>query len=339
MDRKEVKFPTSLDAFLGNPRAVEVLRRAVELDRLPHALIFAGPAGVGKRTLAILLAQLLNCRSPVGRGACGVCPSCRKIAVMSHPDVRVIEPDGAFIKIEQVRQLIGEIAYQPFEGRYRVAILDGAEQMRQEAANSLLKTLEEPPSRTVIVLVTANPYLLLTTIRSRCRLLQFGGIPEDRIEAYLVACEGWDQRDARLAAELSQGSLGRALGFDPAAHLETRDRALRFLTLLLTRGSFAEASRLIAATAKDKDAFEVWLDSVRTALQKLYYAKTVPDRAGLQDGPRELRQLAEATSAPAVASAIRAVDRLRLGLQFNLNRQVAAESLFLQVRELEPSGL
>jgi DNA polymerase-3 subunit delta' len=248
----------------------------------------------------------------------------------------VIEPDGAFIKIEQVRQLIGEVAYQPFEGRYRVAILDGAEQMRQEAANSLLKTLEEPPSRTVMVLVTASPYLLLTTIRSRCRLLQFGGIPEDRIEEYLVACEGWDRREAHVAAEQSQGSLSKALGFDPSARLEARDRAIRFLALLLMRGSFAEASRLIAAAAKDKDTFGVWLDSVRRELQSLYYAKTAPERAGLNDSPKEMKLLAEAVSAPEVASAIRAVDRLRRGLQFNLNRQIAAESLFLQVREARP---
>jgi DNA polymerase-3 subunit delta' len=216
-------------------------------------------------------------------------------------------------------------------------ILDGAEQMRLEAANSLLKTLEEPPSRTVIVLVTANPYLLLMTVRSRSRLLQFGRIPEDRIEAYLVEKEGWNRPDALLAAESCQGSLGRALKFDPAAHSEARAQALRFVTLLMTQGSFAEASRLIAATSKDREAFRVWLDSVRTALQNLYYAKAVPDRTGSRGSPEEIRVLAAATTAPAVASAIRAVDRLRLGLQFNLNTRIAAEALFLQAgRETRP---
>ncbi len=319
----------SLDTFIGNARVVEILRRAVELDRLPHALVFAGPAGVGKRSLAVLLAQLLNCASPDAGRSCGGCLSCRKVAGGLHPDVRVIEPDGAFIKIEQVRQLISEIAFQPFEGRYRIIILDGAEQMRQEAANSLLKTLEEPPSRTIIILVTTNPYLLLTTIRSRSRLLQFGAIPEDRIERYLVEHEHWDRADAHIAAGLCQGSLGAALLFDAAAYTAVRAQALRFVSLLLAHGSFAEVSQLAAGVTKDKENFPAWLDAVSALLRELYYAKTAPERMGQQDIQSELVSLAERTPAGAVVSAIRAVSSLRIAISGNVNRQMAVEALFL----------
>lgn len=322
-------LPPNLNSFLGNARVVEILRRAVELDRLPHALIFAGPSGVGKRTLALLLAQLVNCASPSRNLACGECASCRRIAHGSHPDVRLIEPDGAFIKIEQIRQMIGEIAYQPFEAKYRVVILDPAEQLKLEAANCMLKTLEEPPSRTIIVLVTSNPYLLLTTIQSRSRLLQFAGISQDRIEAHLIKNAGWNQEDAHLAAALSRGSLGSALAFDAGSYIPVRAQALRFVSLLLSRGSYAEASRLAAGTVKDKDAFPVWVEAVVTILQDLFYAKTAPERVGQRDILEDLRALAESTPASTVVSAVRAFDRLRRGLRHNVNRQIALETLFL----------
>src|SRR5512147_2712974 len=197
-----MKSSLTFHSFVGNRRVVEILRHAVDQGRLPHALIFAGPAGIGKRTLALLLAQRVNCLQPTNSDACNNCTSCRKIAGAMHPDVRVIEKDGAYIKIDQLRELINEIAYQPFEGHYRVAILDGAEQMRAEAANCLLKTLEEPASRSILILVTPKPYLLLGTIRSRARMLQFGLIEEAEIEAFLTSRGGRSPEDARLAAVL-----------------------------------------------------------------------------------------------------------------------------------------
>ncbi len=329
MDTPLTTLPPDLDRFLGNARVVEILRRAVELDRLPHALIFAGPSGVGKRTLALLLAQLLNCESSSGKLACGKCAGCRKIAQGSHPDIRLVEPDGAFIKIEQVRSMIGEIAYQPFEAKYRVVILDPAEQLKVEAANCMLKTLEEPPSRTIIILVTSNPYMLLTTIQSRSRLLQFAGISQGSIETYLVQQAGWNAGDAHLAAALSRGSLGNALAFDSGSYLPVRAQALSFVTLLLSRGSFAEASRLAASTVKDKEAFPIWVEAVFTILQDLFYAKTAPERIGQRDILADLTAIAGRTHTSAVASAVRAFDKLRRGLRQNVNRQIALEALFL----------
>ncbi len=329
MDTPVTTIPPGLDRFLGNARVVEILRRAVELDRLPHALIFAGSSGVGKRTLALLLAQLLNCESPSGKLACGKCASCQKIAQGFHPDVRLIEPDGAFIKIEQIRNMIGEIAYQPFEAKYRVVILDPAEQLKIEAANCMLKTLEEPPSRTIIILVTSNPYTLLTTIQSRSRLLQFTGISQDGIETHLIRQAGWSPGDAHLAAALSRGSLGNALAFEPGSYLPVRAQALGFVSLLLSRGSFSDASRLAASAVKDKEAFPVWVEAALTVLQDLFYARTAPDRVGQQDILGDLRTLADHTPAGAVTSAVRAFERLRRGLRHNVNRQIALEALFL----------
>lgn len=321
--------PANINSFLGNSRVVEILRRALAQDRLPHAMIFAGPAGVGKRTLALRLAQLLNCLSLNGDDACGACLSCRKILASAHPDVWVLEPDGAYIKIEQVRALIGEIAFQPFEGKYRVVILDAADQMRQETANCLLKTLEEPPSRSFIVLVTTNPYALLATIRSRCRMLQFGGIPTYEIELYLMTNGGRKPEEARLAAAFCDGSLGAALSFDVDRFRELRKQALHFLELVLGHRGFTEASQLAATLAKDKEGFQIWMETVQALLRDIYYSQVAPHRVVQLDVADQLKALALSVSAHAVISGIEAIKKLRTSLLHNANRQIALEALYL----------
>ncbi len=356
-----MKPPVSLDTFIGNRRAVEILKRALEQDRLPHALIFAGPAGVGKCTLALLVAQSLNCLSPAkdiacgrcsacerimaviqsrhlecrslrGEGFCGSCENCR-IRIKRHADVWLIEPEKTTITIDQVRRLISEIAFQPLEARYRVVVLDPADQMRIEAHNSLLKTLEEPPSRTVIILVTTNPYVLLETIRSRSRLLPFGEIPEDRIERYLIEIEGRPAEEARLAAALSGGSLSAALGFNAKEYRELRKQALQFITLLLKRGRFAEASALAAQAAQEKLFFQRWLETVLALLQDAYYAGVAAERIGQRDLLAELMALARAIPRSALVAVIQAVEKLKGELRFNVNRQIALEALFLSLTQ------
>ncbi len=325
-----IRRPVNFESFLGNTRVVEVLRRAVHRERLPHAMIFAGPEGVGKRTLALLLAQSLNCSVPESERPCGKCVSCTKIASNLHPDIREIRPDGAYIKIEQIRQLIGEIAYQPFEARYRVIVLDGADQMRQEAANSLLKTLEEPPSRSIIILITTNPYLLLGTIRSRSRMLLFGGVPEDQIESYLVEVEHRSPHEAQLAAVYGNGSIGAALSFDLAQHRQVLAQALRFVSLLLRRGSFAEASPLAALVSQNKEAFPEWIDAVSALLRDIYFARVAPGRVSQKEVQEEIQALAASTEPSSVVTAIDAVRRLRYAVQHNANRQIALEALFIE---------
>lgn len=320
----------NFQSFIGNGRAVQILRRAIDQHRLPHAMIFAGPSGIGKRTLALLLAQNLNCLKPAGGEACGVCTSCRKIRNASHPDVRTIEPEGAFIKIDQIRALIDDMAYQPFEGRYRVAILDGADQMRTEAANCLLKTLEEPPSQSFLVLVTAKPYSLLGTIRSRSRLLVFGSIPENAIADYLMRQEGRAPEDARLAAAMSNGSIGTALGFDVAQGRDTRQQALRFVSLLLGKETFMQCSAFAAAIAKEKEQFLPWVEMTSTLLQDVYYAQVAPERMSQRDLAGELTMLAGSSTHASVITGIEAMKNLRSALQRNVNRQLALEALFLK---------
>ena len=347
----------NMDSFIGNAPAVVILRRAIELDRFPHALIFSGPVGVGKCTLAILLAQYLNCPSPSSAGACGTCAVCRRITAIhqsrylaclsskgeafcgscanckirsaQHPDVWLIEPEKTTISIEQVRRLIGEIAFQPFEARYRVVIFDPAEQMRTEAHNSLLKTLEEPASRTILILVTPNPHALPATILSRSRLVQFGSIPQEQIERYLMEKAGRSPEESRLAAALSGGSLRLALDFNSSKFRDQREKALRFVSLILSHRGFSEGSSLAAEVVKDKESFLLWLESAAALLQDVFYLQVAPQRVGQLDLMPRLSELAEATPHSEVVSALKGIKKLRTGLQFNANRQIALEALLL----------
>jgi DNA polymerase-3 subunit delta' len=357
MNRK--KYQLSLNSFLGNARAVAILKRAIEQDRLPHAMIFSGPAGVGKCTLALLVAQYLNCLSPLPTGACGECAVCKrimaviesrnlkclklkdgefcgscancKIRMMRHPDVQLIEPEKTTIGIDQVRDMINEVAFQPLEARYRVVILDPAEQMRPEAHNSLLKTLEEPPSRTIIILVTTNPYMLLETIRSRSRMLQCGEIPQDQIERYLVQTEGRSTEESRLAAALSGGSLAAALNFNSEEYQDIRKQALHFVALLLKKGTFAEASAVAGKVSKDKQFFQSWIESVAVLLQDIYYAGIAAERVGQRDLLASLQEIARDVSRSALLRSIDAVKKLKSELKFNVNRQLALEAMFISL--------
>lgn len=230
--------------FLGNKPVRLLLQQGIRRDALAAAYIFAGPAGVGKKLLALLLAKSLNCLAGGGDlDCCGSCASCRKIDTGNHPDVQLIVPDTKVLKVDQIRSLIQEINFRPFEGRRRVFILDDADRMNEEAANCLLKTLEEPPEKSILVLITASLYALLPTIRSRGQILNFRPIPAPEIEEYLRAERSFPPDRATVAARVSTGSLGRALSLDMDAFASLQKETFELLELLTRADDAALLSR------------------------------------------------------------------------------------------------
>ena len=221
---------------VGHRRQIGLLARALGADALPPSLVFSGPDGVGKRLVAVAVAQTLNCLAPVTdaatglHDACGTCSACSKIARRIHPDVLLVEPvESDAIKVDAIRQVVGQVTFRPFEGRYRVVVIDQADQMNDVAQNALLKTLEEPPQRTVIVLVTAKPDALLATIRSRCCQVRFAPLAPHEIARALVERRGMAQADANAAAALAGGSFRRALEAGTAETTEARTVAVAVL--------------------------------------------------------------------------------------------------------------
>ncbi|HUL60882.1 MAG TPA: DNA polymerase III subunit delta' [Anaeromyxobacteraceae bacterium] len=253
--------------LIAQDRAVAALRSALRRGALHHAYLFGGPEGVGKALAARLLAQAANCEGgtagPPGLrdDPCGACGPCRKIARGLHPDVLVLAEERAMVKagrwearggrapsrdivVDQVRDLVDHrLALKRFEGRWRVVVIDPADAMNAQAQNALLKSLEEPPEGTTLVLVASSPDGLLPTIRSRCQRVAFAPLPGDAIASRLGAA-GRDADQARLAASLSGGSLGRALRLDAA-------------TLERERGA------VLAAAALDPDDALAWLAFAR----------------------------------------------------------------------------
>jgi DNA polymerase III subunit delta' len=205
----------------GNGRAKTILRLALGRNRVPNSLLFCGPRGVGKRRTARVLAQALNCLNSKD-DACGACGPCRAIETAdkkdkrgNFPDVQEIEiaPDKTVVTIEQMQELRHLAYLKPMAGRRRVFIVDQAESMSDDAANSLLKVLEEPPFHTQIVLLSDNPALILPTIKSRCQVLTFLPVSDEEVERALRD-NGVDAEKARIIALVCHGNMEKALGMD-----------------------------------------------------------------------------------------------------------------------------
>jgi len=210
-----MRWRLSFESLQGQDSAISYLKASLRNNRISHAYIFAGPDGVGKRLAAINFAKALNCASLVSGSPCDQCSSCKKIESSNHPDIFTLKPEeeGASIKIEDVRILIKEIYLKPFEARKKVYIIESAEYMKHEAANALLKTLEEPPSDSVIILLTENIKSLFHTIVSRCQVVKFFPLKLREVEEILINKYSLSQADSHTLSHLSGGRLGEALKF------------------------------------------------------------------------------------------------------------------------------
>ncbi len=280
-----------LSEFLGNENIVTALRGALRSNRVPHAMLFTGPRGVGKFTLARLFAQAANCERHTD-DFCGECATCLQIAklsdleslmaqgliergesadaatveripliVQSHPDVWALVPDPVRLKtpvarpmlrIGQVRAVQRAAYFQPM-GRRRVFILDGADTMHSNVANVFLKILEEPPGSATLILIAPSPYTLLPTIVSRCLQFHFAPLEQPAVEKILHEKSERKGLDIKLAAQLSEGSPGMALSMDVNVVAQNRKNALRILERAAGGQDFAQLFALTSALAKDRD--------------------------------------------------------------------------------------
>jgi len=286
---------------IGHRALVTLLSRAADRGAVPPSLIFAGPAGVGKRLVAIATAQALNCPTPRRSAssrdpsdgpefdACGVCPTCTRIARGIYPDVLLIEPgENGSIKIEPVRDVVDRASFRPFEGRRRVVIFDEADALVAAAQNALLKTLEEPPSASMFILITARPDSLLPTVRSRCPRLRFRPLSPGDVAAGLTK-NGKSEAEARAIAATAEGSIGRALEASGDDLVGARDAAMRVLMHVARtddpRRRLESARDLLEKTggggAGDRDALSTTLRAMASLLRDAALLATRADRAAL----------------------------------------------------------
>ena len=272
--------------LLGHEWAVDMLRQHAAHDEIRHAYLFCGPPGLGRRTLALRLAQALNCTKPLAPGVpCGLCRDCKQIDAMQHPDMNVIQAldgdnlpkEGGTLKVDQIREVQRSLSLKPYQAKYRVALFLRFQEANDNAANALLKTLEEAPAHAILLLTADTPEQLLPTIISRCEILRLRPLPIEAVVADLIY-RGVDEERARLLAHISGGRPGYARRMvDDVTLLEKRDERLNDLQTLLPAArveKFSYADKL----SKDKDAMRqaiiIWLSYWRDVMLRVAGAET-----------------------------------------------------------------
>jgi DNA polymerase III subunit delta' len=331
---------------IGHRQIIALLARSIAHDSLPPSLIFAGPSGIGKRLTAVAVAQTLNCtnrQSPADLDvdACGVCASCVRIARSTHPDVLLIEQnEKGNIQVDQVREAIDRAAYRPFEGRSRLVIIDEADALMPQAQNALLKTLEEPRSASVFILVSAHADVLLPTVRSRCPRLPFRPLPAEDIAAALVA-RGQTRAEAEVIAATADGSLGSALAASAGALAAARKIAQHVLTRSATMtepGRRIEVAKdLLAKTgaggAGEREQLSAHLRAMASLLRDIELLSTRADARALanRDLQPEMQKLTESYRGERGMRAFTAVDRALGALERYAGVKVVADWVVLQL--------
>lgn len=322
--------------ILGQEKAIAVLRNALWNDRIPQAYLFSGYEGVGKKFSASMLAKALNCREKED-DACDTCVSCHKIDSGNHPDVRIIEPEGQFIKIDQIREMQRDVGYKPFEGKRKVYIVDHAETMRPEAANALLKTLEEPSADCLIILVTANVYALLPTVVSRCQFIRFVALGLEKLVEFLVQKVQLSPDRARLIASLSEGCPGRALAMDADDALQKRDAMERLLQTI--SGGLQDVQVLfdqVETLMAEKTAIHEYLDIILAWYRDMYLLHEQGDSrlVANTDAIERLQQTAESLSERQIRRLFEIVYQTKQDILRNANLQLTLEVMLISLTEV-----
>ena len=331
---------------IGQDRILSSLRHSLETGTLVHAYLLVGPAHIGKMTLAINLAMALNCQQ--AEPPCGECTSCQKIYTANHPDVRVISllkngetGEAKLISIDQIKDIQHDANLPPFEGKHKVFIIDGAEMMSVDAANCLLKTLEEPTEKVTFVLLTTNEKLLPETVVSRCQRLELRPLPAEEVAAALKINAGVDEDRARLLAILSRGCPGWALAVAAdESLLEHRNESLDRITEILDAGyneRFEAISRMAAQFTQNRmavyDTLELWVDFWRDLMMvKLDCQDLITNL----DRKNEIIKIAGEYQLSQITGAI---DSIRLAAeQFgrNANPRLTLEVLMLDIPGKDP---
>ncbi len=339
--------------LIGNANVKDRLQRLLSSARLPGSLLFTGDEGLGKKLFALELAKILNCRNRSGYEACDQCSSCKRISNSTFPpfssaddnkermiwsehgDVAMVRPYKQIIRVKPIRELEREANFRPFEGAARVFIIEDAEYMNDQAANALLKTLEEPPPTSHLILTTTNPTALLATIRSRCQVIRFAPLAASEIETFLMANQKVDPADAKLLASISQGSLGRACGSNIDDYRERRDAMLSVLRALTVTGNRAQLLRAAEelGAAKDRADYEESLAILETLIRDAWALALGRPADCLANGDilKELERIAAELRSDKAASWLSQIEELRGTLEVNINKKIASDGLLLKM--------
>ena len=300
-------------------------------DRVAHSYVFTGPDGVGKERTARTFFATLQCTED-GEDACGKCGACQRVARGVHPDVMVLEPDGRFIKIADVRGIQKKTRYAPLEGRWKCILVREADRLHEAAGNALLKTLEEPAAQTVFVLVTSNPQLLLPTIMSRCQRIAFGGLNHADLTGLLTGEHGVAPADAAAAVGMANGSVAAALAALDGDAVSFRAEWLRCLAGLGTLPPHA-LLEVAEEVASDKAHLELHLELLLTWYRDLLHVASGAGTEGItnQDHLETLQALGGGASVDRLLTEVSFIQECIADRRFNVNARLTLERLVLRL--------
>jgi DNA polymerase-3 subunit delta' len=338
--------------ILGNEDLKEILNRLRLAGRIPNAMLFAGPDGVGKRLFALEIARSYVCRSEDVGSACGKCPACvrtgrfafpkpddrdayKKVIFSDHPDVGMVAAPGRQIAVDAIRDLESEAHFRPYEGGGRTFIVDEADKLNDSASNALLKTLEEPAPTSNIILITSRPDTLLSTIRSRCQTFRFAPVPAEQIQAFLIDTGVMPENEARLAARMSQGSVGLAIAIDVSRIRERRDEMTEVLNDGLVRQDLIRLLRASEnlAGAQNKDLFDEDLELLLTLIRDVWTITVGGSEGTLVhiDIFHHLEKIAQSSDAKMLSGLMTEIELMRERFAVNINKKLAADALFVKM--------
>ncbi len=322
--------------ILGHSKPITLLQRAIRNEKVVNSYLFLGNEGIGKKFVALQFAKALNCLGGEAEGgeACDHCTSCRKIDHALHPDVLLIEPEGQHIKVDQVRQMQKELVYRPYEGNRRVCILTAVDRMAPHIPNTLLKTLEEPPLHTVIVLLANNSRFVLPTILSRCQLVRFNPLPVPLVTKWLTEGKGVNEAESHLLASLSEGSPGKALEIQEEIRQIPREALLKDWAGLKSL-SFERIGSWVESLPSQRNNLLLMLEVTKTLLRDVVLVKTLEKGATLihSDLRHVTESMATGWSLPSLLRRMEILHQTILAIKANANTSLALEAMMLSWAE------
>ena len=341
------------ESIIDQERPIRILAALLHREALPHALLFTGIEGLGREAVAVALAMACNClqrnsgektvaqntRREGGHRkydsissveACGTCKACRKIESGNHPDIIHIKPAGPIIKIAQVRALIHALAMKPYEASTRVVIIRDAQTMNPAAGNALLKILEEPPERTILILIATQTMDLLPTIVSRCQHIRFKPISAINLENLLINEHGLNRKDAVAISAMANGSFSRAKAMISGNWINRRNWILEEIKLLSSR-PVGHILALAERLARDKEAISEALEVIKFWLRDLIIARYNPAKIIHQDIADEIKAISQKTDVTSLLSKLDLIHATQNSIQVNTNARLALEVMLMKL--------
>ena len=335
------------ESIVDQKQPIRLLKNILLHRTIPNALLFTGIDGIGKNTSAIAFAMACNCGGRKAADPCGRCRSCRKIQSGNHPDIIRVEPSGPFIRINQIRDICDTLSLKPYEARLRIVIISDAQAMNPQAANALLKVLEEPPARTVLILTALRASDLLPTIVSRCQHIRFSPIHREKLKTFLVEKHGLNAEDAAIFLAMANGSIARVLSMirknSQANWICFRNWLLNIIGLEQTESLSPQPVVILLSFAerlsKNKEIIHDSLEIIKTYLRDLIICKYSPEKVINKDLISKIQYASQKIATKSLLSQIEAIQTAQKDIQANTNLRLTLEVMMLRLARVEKFGI